>query len=485
MEEQTEYNIRKQKLRKLIRKGINPYPNKFITSHNTQEVTNQYSQLVTGEKSNDVISIPGRIVSRREMGRATFAHLLDYTGKLQIYLREETLGKENYDLFLNLIDIGDYIGCEGTPFRTKTGELTLFVTKWSLLSKALRPLPEKWHGLRDIETRYRQRYLDLITNTEVKNIFYLRAQIISTLRDYLNRNDFIEVETPIIQTLPGGALAKPFKTFHNAYNLDLYLRIAPELSLKLLVIGGLEKVYELGRSFRNEGVDSRHNTEFTMLEVYQAYTNYTDMMDLCEKLVMEVVNTAIKKNEVVFGDKKISFKAPFKRIKLSDLFKEKTNADIFDIIGNKQLNELAKKMQIDLPEGITEKKIFDHLFEKIIQPELIEPTFVTDYPTAFSPLAKGNETVAERFELFIAGEEIANAYSELNDPEEQRKRFLQQKQDRADEEAHLYDENFITALEYGMPPCGGLGIGIDRLVMVLLGKPSIREVLLFPLLKPE
>ncbi|MFN3966375.1 MAG: lysine--tRNA ligase [Endomicrobiia bacterium] len=463
--------IRKEKLEKIRSLGIDPYPKKFEYTHSIKEVIKNFSNINSGEVIQETVKICGRLLTRREMGKATFCHIMGQNEKIQVYIKQDNVGKENYQNFLTLIDIGDFVGFTGKIFRTKTGELTLNVEEFTILSKSLRTLPEKWHGLKDIETRYRQRYLDLISNPSTREVFILRAKIINSIREYLNKNDFLEVETPIIQHQAGGAIAKPFKTHHNAYDMDFYLRIAPEIFLKMLVVGGMEKVYEIGKSFRNEGVDRRHNPEFTILEVYQAFADYHDMLELCKNILKHIVQT-------LGLEKKLG---EFKIKTLTELFKEQFGNDIeiLKIVHERKLKDFAKEIKLEESEEISEKKIFDHLFDQFIQTKLIEPTFVIDYPVVFSPLAKAkDEYTAERFELFINTEEIANAYSELNDPEEQRKRFLNQK-----EEIHPMDEDFITALEYGMPPCGGLGIGIDRLTMILTNSNSIRDVILFPLLR--
>ncbi len=490
-------DIRKEKLRMLLQKAINPYPNKFEYNYDINNVIEKFYNLIShGEVyDKEKILVKGRIILRREMGKSIFCHIQDFTGKIQIYLKKDILGEEKFGLFLDLIDIGDIIGVEGEVFKTKTGELTINVRNYILLCKSLRPLPEKWHGLKDVETRYRQRYLDLIVNPEVKNTFIARSKIISSIRELLNSKGFLEVETPIIQSLVGGALARPFKTYHNALGIDFYLRIAPELYLKMLIVGGMEKIYELGKSFRNEGIDRYHNPEFTMVEIYQAYADYNTMMELTKEIFIECCNVLGYKDKILYNDDAKSYeidKNNFQKFTMSELFDKYVKIPLEDFVEEKISEETYQKLGIETYEILddektkikkTNKKLIDDVFEKFIQPHLIQPTFVIDYPKELSPLAKYNfynKKITERFELYVACKEIANAYSELNDPLEQYERFLQQ---TTDEEKMVLNLEFVTALEYGMPPTGGLGIGIDRLCMLLTNNNSIRDVILFPLMK--
>ncbi|MEW6557862.1 MAG: lysine--tRNA ligase [Elusimicrobiota bacterium] len=469
---------RLEKLKRLKNCNIDPYPTKFLTTTTAKKILNE---MPAGN-----VAISGRILTIRKMGKATFVTIKDATAKIQLYIKQDIVGTDNYKLF-ELFDIGDFIGVNGTVFKTKTGEITIKVEKFQLLSKALRGLPEKWHGLKDIETRYRQRYLDLIVNDDVAGIFNKRAKIISSIRNYLDKNGFVEVETPMMQSIPGGAAAKPFTTHHNALDIDLYLRVAPELYLKRLVVGGLERIYELGRTFRNEGISTRHNPEFTILEIYQAYSDYNDMMALCKNIIQETAKE-IGISKVLVAEKEINLFGDWNRLSLETAFTE-AGLNFADIFSEDKLKKLGQEFQVENYQKMPVRKIFDHLFDKLVKPKLIQPTFVVDWPKFLCPLAKSKSErpeIAERFELFIATEELANAYSELNDPVEQKKRFEEQLKERekGDEEAEFYDEDYIKALEYGMPPTGGLGIGIDRLVILLTQQESIKDVILFPLLKP-
>lgn len=472
--------IRNEKLEKLRQAGINPYPTTYPSTHRIAELQEKYKGLAIGESLQETVAVCGRLVSRREMGKAAFTDLLDVTGKIQLYFKSDAIGADSFKIFKDLVDISDFVGVSGMPFRTRTGELSIMVASWSFLGKALRPLPEKWHGLKDTETRYRQRYLDLLANPEVKDTFIKRSRIISAIRRELEERTFLEVETPVMQSIAGGAAARPFVTHHNALDMKLFMRIAPELYLKRLVSGGMDRVFEIGRNFRNEGIDRNHNPEFTMLELYQAYVDYEEMMNICERLIA-VAAEAI-------GSAAVSF--PFRRAGLFDLLKEHAGEDCYVAWKEGTLPDVAKKHNLSIPDDATPKKLLDLLFDELVMPHLRQPTFVCGYPSVDSPLAKPKpeqRDIAERFELYINGMEIANAYSELNDPNEQRKRFAEQMEAKrkGDAEAQEYDEDFVVALEHGLPPTGGLGIGIDRLVMILAGVENMREVILFPLMRPE
>lgn len=435
------------------------------------------------------VSLAGRLITLRSMGKAIFGHLQDASGKIQIYIKKDIVGEEAFKDFEELVDTGDIIGVRGKLFRTNTGELTVEVESFNLLTKSLHPMPEKWHGVKDVEVRYRQRYLDLIANEEAKKIFLLRSSVVGELRNFLNREGFLEVETPILQHVASGANAKPFITYHNYLEQNLYLRIAPELYLKRLVVGGFNKVYEIGKNFRNEGVDTTHNPEFTMLEFYVAYWDYKDLMDFTERLISHVLLSTVGTLKINYREKELDFTPPYKRYAYFDLLYEKTGKEkeffLKDLEG---LRKLAKDLGVPNADSLTHAKLIDKVFDVLVEDELWGPCFVLDFPKILSPLAKTHRQDAdlvERFELFVAGKELANAYTELNDPLEQRERFLEQLREKemGDEEAMQMDEDFITALEYGMPPTAGEGIGIDRLVMILANVDSIREVILFPALR--
>ncbi len=480
---------RLKKLENLRNLGVDPYSGIFNPLLKTSDIFTQYGDLDKEalDEKNINTSVAGRIILLRDFGKAAFAHLQDSKGKIQIYFRKDLLA-DKFQL-VKYIDIGDIIGVEGRLFRTKTNELTVEVKDFTFLSKSLRPLPEKWHGLKDVEARYRQRYVDLIVNPSVKETFIKRQQIIKYLREFLENEGFLEVETPMMHTIAGGARAKPFKTYHEALDMELYLRIAPELYLKRLLVGGFERVFEIGKNFRNEGISTKHNPEFTMIEFYVAYKDYIWLMEFTEKLLSYIVEKVCGKLEVKFGEYTIDFTPPYRRLTLYDALREKNVPD--DVFRDAEAaTKWALKRGIDIPKGATLSKVLDEIFKEIVEPELIQPIFIIDYPVELSPLAKRKKEqpeLVERFELFIAGREIANAFSELNDPIDQRERFLKQVQERlqGDEEAPEMDEDFIKALEVGMPPAAGEGIGIDRLVMLLTDNQSIRDVILFPLLRPE
>jgi lysyl-tRNA synthetase class 2 len=471
---------RLKKLEKLKELGINPYPHEYDRTHTFRQIRDDFDALSQADEN---ISTGGRIITIRGHGKTLFATLSDETDHMQVYLRKDKLGAK-FDFF-QYFDAGDFMGVTGNVFKTKTGEVTILVNDYALLSKSLRPLPEKWHGLRDIEIRYRKRYLDLIANSEVRDIFRRRTQLIAALRRFLDERGFMEVETPVLQSIYGGAAAYPFKTHYKALEQDMFLRIADELYLKRLIVGGYEKVYEVCRDFRNEGIDRMHNPEFTMLELYQAYADYNTIMVLLEKMMEYLVVTAGKGRVIKFGGKELEFKLPFKRMKYVDSLNKKLGVDIL-ALHEKELNQLCERSGIDYAKLGPGSKI-DKLFSELVQKEIVEPTFLIDYPKIISPLAKthrNDDRLVERFEFIMFGVEIANAFSELNDPVEQRKRFENQIAHK-EEGIREIDEDFIQALEQGMPPTGGIGIGIDRLCMVLLDQPSIRDVILFPQLRKD
>lgn len=490
---------RLEKLGKIRGRGIDPYPHSYERSHTAREAVALFESQESGLQSvpSSGLSLVGRITAGRFMGKVAFFDIRDGSGKIQLYFSSDLLSTEEYE-FLHDFDIGDIIGAKGKLFRTKTGQITLEVADFTLLAKSLQPLPEKWHGLVDVEKRYRQRYLDLIANEEVKSVFVLRSLIITALRSFLNERGFLEVETPVLQPLAGGALARRFKTHHQALDQDLYLRIALELYLKRLIIGGFDRVYEIGRVFRNEGISIKHNPEFTMLESYQAYADYSDVMKLVEDMVCYIAKDVIGGTEVIFGGETINLASPWRRLSLREAIKERCGIDFEEYPEADSLRTRMKELGIEVDPDKDRGRLVDELISTFVEPNLIQPTFLMDYPVEMSPLAKkkrGNERLVERFEAFIAGMEIANAFSELNDPLEQRERFSEQKQtielmlaklgDKDSEEVEIIDEDFLLAMEYGMPPTGGLGVGIDRLVMLLTDKQSIREVILFPQLKSK
>ncbi|AVX19323.1 MULTISPECIES: lysine--tRNA ligase [Carboxydocella] len=476
--------VRREKLQELRNKGIEPFGGKFERTHLSQEIIDNFGEL-EGQK----VIIAGRIMAKRGHGKASFAHLQDGAGLIQIYVRVNDVGEENYELFVKA-DIGDIIGVEGTVFKTQRGEITVSATKVTMLAKSLRPLPEKWHGLKDVELRYRQRYVDLIVNPEVKQTFILRSRIIRAIRNFLDQKGFLEVETPMMQPIAGGAAARPFITHHNALDMTLYLRIAPELYLKRLLVGGFEKVYEINRNFRNEGISTKHNPEFTMLELYQAYADYNDMMRLTEELISTVAQEVLGTTRIVYQGTEIDLAPPWRRVPMLEAIKEHTGIDFTRINTDEEALQAAKSVGVELDKQATRGDVINEVFEAKVEPHLIQPTFIIGHPVEISPLAKRNAEdprYTDRFELFIFAREMANAFSELNDPIDQKERFLKQVEKRSagDDEAHMMDEDYINALEYGMPPAGGLGIGIDRLVMLLTDSPSIRDVILFPHMRPR
>jgi len=475
---------RLESLNRIKEKGIDPYPHCYHPSHAIKEAVALFER---GEKAEN-ISLAGRIMARRSMGKMTFVDIRDGSGKIQLCFRYDLLGEQNFRL-LDEIDIGDIIGAEGKLFRTKAGEITLEVSQFTILCKSLRPLPEKWHGLVDVEKRYRQRHLDLISNEETRNMFMSRSKIITTIRNFLDSRGFVEVETPVLQPEAGGAAATPFTTHYQALDSDFYLRIALELHLKRLIVGGFDKVYEIGRAFRNEGISVKHNPEFTLLECYQAYSDYTDIMSLVEEMASYVAREVLGDTKIAINGNTINLAPPWQRVYLRDAIKNYCEIDFEDYPDATSLRSKMEEKGMEVDPNKGRGKLVDELISTFVEPNLIQPTFLIDYPAEMSPLAKrkrGNERLVERFEGFINGMEIANAFTELNDPVDQRERFKQQMRERVgDEEVEIADEDFLEALEYGMPPTGGLGIGIDRLVMLLTGQSSIREVILFPQLKTK
>ena len=477
--------IRRDKLKALQDAGQDPFRKvRYDQQFYSTDITSDYDSF-----EDKTVSVAGRMMSKRIMGKASFAHILDYKGDIQIYVKRDDIGEESYAQF-KTFDIGDIIGVVGRVFKTRTGEISIHAEKVELLSKSLRPLPEKFHGLKDPELRYRQRFVDLIVNPEVRDTFVKRSIIISEMRSWLNNKGFIEVETPVLNTTASGASARPFITHHNTLDIDMYMRIATELHLKMCIVGGLERVYEIGRIFRNEGMDATHNPEFTTIELYQAYTDYKGMMELAEGVIdhcCKAVNGG--RTKITYQGSEIDLTAPFKRVTMNDAVREKTGVDFMSLT-DEQARAEAKRLGVEVEDKTAAAgKILPMVFDAFVEDTLIQPTFVIDYPVEISPLSKrkpDDPRLTERFELFIAGHEYANAFSELNDPIDQRGRFIQQAMERAkgDDEAMMIDETFCTALEYGMPPTGGIGLGIDRLVMLLTDSPTIRDVLLFPTMKP-
>ncbi len=478
--------IRREKLNAFIEKGVQPFGHRFEVTHHAADIREEFGSLEVEQESSDEVKIAGRIMAIRGHGKASFGVLADRSGSIQIYFKLDVLGEEKYSQF-KLLDIGDIIGLRGKVFRTKRGELTVRVENFDLLSKSLRPLPEKFHGLKDVEIRYRQRYLDLIMNPEVRDTFLKRTEIIKSMRKYLDDRNFIEVETPILSTIAGGAAARPFVTHHNTLDTDLYLRIATELNLKRLIVGGFERVYEIGRIFRNEGMDNRHNPEFTSVEIYQAYGDYNDLIDVTEGICCAAAEKIFGTTKITYQGVEIDLKNP-PRMSMNDAVKNKTGKDFLSCQTVEEARKMADEIGVAYEERFGIGGILNAAFEEKVEDDLIQPIFITHHPTEISPLAKKNPDdprITDRFEFFVYGRELANGFTELNDPIDQKNRFEEQLKAReaGDEEAHVMDTDFIRALEYGLPPTGGLGIGVDRLVMLLTDAPSIRDVLLFPTMK--
>ena len=477
--------VRRDKLNAFIAKGIAPFGHRYEVTHHTKDIRADYDNLQAEEEGGEV-QLAGRLMAIRGHGKASFGVIADRTGNIQIYFKLDILGEEKYSQF-KLLDIGDIIGVHGKVFKTKRGELTVRVEDFELLSKSLRPLPEKFHGLKDVEIRYRQRYLDLIVNPEVRDTFLKRTEIIKSMRKYLDDRNFVEVETPILSTIAGGAAARPFITHHNTLDTDLYLRIATELNLKRLIVGGFERVYEIGRIFRNEGMDNRHNPEFTSVEIYQAYADYNDLMDVTEGIVCAAAEKIFGTTKITYQGVEMDLKNP-PRISMNDAVKNKTGKDFLSCATVEDARKMADEIGVVYENRFGIGGILNAAFEQKVEEDLIQPIFITHHPTEISPLAKKNpddDRITDRFEYFVYGRELANGFTELNDPIDQKKRFEDQLKAReaGDEEAHVMDTDFICALEYGLPPTGGLGIGVDRLVMLLTDESSIRDVLLFPTMK--
>ena len=477
--------MRRSKAAKMRAKGVDPYPHQYEPTCLSTELLEQWKDMKPGEESDESARVAGRMMSRRLMGKSAFAHLQDDAGQIQIYVRQNIVGEEAYDDFKTLFDIGDILGVEGTVFRSRMGELTVQAKQTTMLSKALRPLPEKFHGLTDVETRYRQRYLDLIMNREVREAMETRTRIVQAVRDFLNGRRFLEVETPILQPVYGGAAARPFTTHHNVLDESLYLRISNELYLKRLIVGGMERVYEFSKDFRNEGIDRSHNPEFTMLEAYQAYADYEAMMELVENMAAHAVEAAVGTLKTEWQGETVDWTPPWKRMSMTQSIQEAAGAQVLEMDAAQLKAELEKR-GVEIPAHVDSWGLLvAELFEAAVERRLVQPTIIFDYPLETSPLAKkkrGDERFVERFEAFVGGMELGNAYSELNDPDDQRERLEAQavQRERGDDESHLFDEDFIRALEHGMPPTGGLGVGIDRLVMLATNSPSIRDVIFFP-----
>lgn len=481
--------VRREKLHNLREQGIDPFGKRFERTNSTTDLVSLYGEFSKEEleEKEIAVSIAGRIMTKRGKGKAGFAHVQDLHGQVQIYVRKDAVGDDEYELF-KTADLGDLVGIEGKVFKTNVGELSVKATGFTLLTKSLRPLPDKYHGLKDVEQRYRQRYLDLITSMESRETFVTRSKIIREMRRYLDDNGYLEVETPMMHAIAGGASARPFTTHHNALDMELYMRIAIELHLKRLIVGGLEKVYEIGRVFRNEGVSTRHNPEFTMIELYEAYADYKDIMKLTEDMVAHIAKKVLGTTTIKYGDYEINLEPEWTRLHMVDAIKQYSGADFWNPMSVEEARELAKEHNVEIKDTMEVGHIINEFFEQKVEDKLIQPTFIYGHPVEISPLAKKNDEdsrFTDRFELFIVAREHANAFTELNDPIDQKERFEAQLKEReqGNDEAHMMDDDYIEALEYGMPPTGGLGIGIDRLVMLLTNAPSIRDVLLFPAMR--
>lgn len=481
-----QFQVRRDKMNKMREEGIDPFGERYDRSHQSAQIIAEYDEFSKEnlEEKAAQVTIAGRMMTKRGKGKAGFAHIQDLEGQIQIYVRKDSVGEEAYELFKSS-DLGDIIGVTGTVFKTNVGELSIKATSFEVLTKALRPLPDKYHGLKDVEQRYRQRYLDLIVNPESKQTFIMRSKIIQSMRRYLDSKGYLEVETPTMHSIPGGASARPFITHHNALDMPLYMRIAIELHLKRLIVGGLEKVYEIGRVFRNEGVSTRHNPEFTMIELYEAYADYKDIMNLTENLIAHIAQEVLGTTTIQYGEDQIDLKPEWKRLHMVEAVKEATGVDFWQEMSVEEAKQHAADHGVEITKSMTVGHIINEFFEQKVEETLVQPTFIYGHPVEISPLAKKNPEdprFTDRFELFIVRREHANAFTELNDPIDQRERFEAQLKEREEgnDEAHLMDDDFVEALEYGMPPTGGLGIGIDRLIMLLTNSPSIRDVLLFP-----
>ncbi|MBS4745326.1 lysine--tRNA ligase [Bacillus safensis] len=481
-----QFQVRRDKMNKMREEGIDPFGERYDRSHQSAQIIAEYDEFSKEDLEGKAaqVTIAGRMMTKRGKGKAGFAHIQDLEGQIQIYVRKDSVGEEAYELFKSS-DLGDIIGVTGTVFKTNVGELSIKATSFEVLTKALRPLPDKYHGLKDVEQRYRQRYLDLIVNPESKQTFIMRSKIIQSMRRYLDSKGYLEVETPTMHSIPGGASARPFITHHNALDMPLYMRIAIELHLKRLIVGGLEKVYEIGRVFRNEGVSTRHNPEFTMIELYEAYADYKDIMNLTENLIAHIAQEVLGTTIIQYGEDEIDLKPEWKRLHMVEAVKEATGVDFWQEMSIEEAKQHAADHGVEFTKNMTVGHIINEFFEQKVEETLVQPTFIYGHPVEISPLAKKNPEdprFTDRFELFIVRREHANAFTELNDPIDQRERFEAQLKEREEgnDEAHLMDDDFVEALEYGMPPTGGLGIGIDRLIMLLTNSPSIRDVLLFP-----